>query len=403
MATTHLEALWTSLSVESLGGAFSSKTLEFTKVPDAWSVLIFDIVGSSKAIAAGAYKQVNMVGAMCIASAIRYFNRHDIPFVFGGDGATLLIPTTLISGYTQAVQSVMQRSRREFGLDIRAGFVEVTQLRKLGADVLLRRERVAKSFSRNDFLGGGLDLAEKLIKTCTIPSVKIDVPEAVDDSKLDLVGLECRWEPIRAKRGLFHSVIIKSRDPRPEMSQAVFRVILEVLGARQKIDPSQLRTSINPFRLCDEVRAHKSGAESFFGFWGKVMSLWIIGVWGRFAMAYGTIKEGVRWGDYRSATVRNTDAVKIDDALRFVVDLSFTESKNLESVLAKLEMERKIVFAIHKSVTAQLTCFVSSHADDHIHFIDGSDGGYASAALELKAKIANSESKSRSIDIVTGL
>src|SRR5258707_654531 len=104
------ESLWTFLAAESPGYADSRKTLEFTKVPDSWSVLIFDIVGSAKAIAAGAYKQVNMVGAMCVASAIRYFNRNDIPFVFGGDGATLLIPTQLISGYTLAIHSLIQRS-----------------------------------------------------------------------------------------------------------------------------------------------------------------------------------------------------------------------------------------------------------------------------------------------------
>ena len=33
---------------------------------------------------------------------------------------------------------------------------------------------------------------------------------------------------------------------------------------------------------------------------------------------------------------------------------------------------------------ALVTCLVESHADKHLHFVDGSDGGYALAARQLK-------------------
>lgn len=363
----------------------------FEAVPDSWSVLMFDIIGSTKAIARGGYKQVNMVGAMCVVSALRFFNRNDIPFVFGGDGATLLIPTDLIEDYKIAVRAVMERSRQEFGLDIRVGYVSVSEIRKLGSDVLLRKEPVARSFARSDLLGGGLDLAESLIKANKSPAQMIESVDHDSANKLDLDGLECRWEPIRSSRGVFLSVIVKPRDWRPEKAEPIFQSVLDLLGPLMKIDPQQLKVTMNPMGVVDEIRAHGGGMLSAWDFIKKITWTWIKTLYGRYAMANKVSRAGVLWGNYQAEAVKNTDAIKIDDALRFVVDLPFEAADRLEAFLSQLEKDRKIHFAFHKSTTAQLTCFVSTHKDDHIHFIDGGSGGYSSAAKILKAKIAADE------------
>ena len=44
-------------------------------------------------------------------------------------------------------------------------------------------------------------------------------------------------------------------------------------------------------------------------------------------------------------------------------------------------------FGIHISQSALMTCFVPSIGDgQHVHFVDGGNGGYAMAAKELKAQ-----------------
>jgi hypothetical protein len=35
-----------------------------------------------------------------------------------------------------------------------------------------------------------------------------------------------------------------------------------------------------------------------------------------------------------------------------------------------------------------ITCFAKNCKDQHIHFIDGGDGGYAMAARQLKAQLS---------------
>jgi hypothetical protein len=360
----------------------------FSPVPENWVVLLFDIVGSTKAVAAGAYKQVNMVGAMCVASALRHFGRNDVPFVFGGDGATILIEESWLPAYKEKIQSVIDRSRREFGLEIRVGYVRVAELRRLGKEVLLRQTPLGKTFARNDFLGGGLDLAESLIKSRKHPAMVIETQSRSDESQLDLEGLECRWEPILSKRGLFHTVIVKARDPRTDQAQPIFQKIIDSLGARESFEASQLKISTNPFGTLTEIKAHKAENYGFAKYLKKMAATWLAALFGRLAMAIGIQRNGVEWKNYPAETVRNTDRIKMDDALRFVVDLSYEESESLEALLGALERQGMIYYAIQKSPRAQLTCFVSSHADDHIHFIDGANGGYTMAAKALKSKIA---------------
>ena len=41
---------------------------------------------------------------------------------------------------------------------------------------------------------------------------------------------------------------------------------------------------------------------------------------------------------------------------------------------------------MHKSREALVTCIVFSYNGSHVHFVDGSDGGYAMAARDLKAR-----------------
>src|SRR5687768_9034991 len=60
--------------------------------PPSWMIVICDIQGSTTAIANGKYKEVNFVGAACIMAMVNALKGISIPYVFGGDGATLLIP-----------------------------------------------------------------------------------------------------------------------------------------------------------------------------------------------------------------------------------------------------------------------------------------------------------------------
>ena len=60
----------------------------YAPVPDDWTVVLTDVVGSTEAVRAGRYRDVNYVGAASIAAVLNASGRADLPFVFGGDVAS---------------------------------------------------------------------------------------------------------------------------------------------------------------------------------------------------------------------------------------------------------------------------------------------------------------------------
>ena len=82
----------------------------------------------------------------------------------------------------------------------------------------------------------------------------------------------------------------------------------------------------------------------------------------------------------------HSDFRKYDEQLRMVIDC---EPSMRDRIKNYLEREKSsLYFGIHESDSALMTCFVESLEDGHhIHFIDGSDGGYAMAAKQLKSQM----------------
>lgn len=75
----------------------------FCTVPDDWAVVITDVVDSTQAIANGRYKDVNFLGACSIIVILNMLGDVEIPFVFGGDGASILIPSAFVPQVEQAL------------------------------------------------------------------------------------------------------------------------------------------------------------------------------------------------------------------------------------------------------------------------------------------------------------
>src|SRR5271170_7151760 len=100
----------------------------FKPLPPDWKVVVVDIQGSTEAIEAGRYKDVNIVGASAIAAAQNAMDKRDFPFVFGGDGATLAIPPGSFEKVAAALDGVRAMAREKFRLPLRVGAVDVAEL-----------------------------------------------------------------------------------------------------------------------------------------------------------------------------------------------------------------------------------------------------------------------------------
>src|SRR6202046_971435 len=107
----------------------------FRPLPDGWVVGFADVVGSTKAVADGRYKAVNMVGAGAIAAVANALDRRPFPFVFGGAGASFAVSSSDAAPAARALQAMAAFAREEFQFELRVAMAPVGEIRAGGCDV----------------------------------------------------------------------------------------------------------------------------------------------------------------------------------------------------------------------------------------------------------------------------
>ena len=89
---------------------------------------------------------------------------------------------------------------------------------------------------------------------------------------------------------------------------------------------------------------------------------------------------------YVQQVVENSDFRKYDDGLRMILDCTPELERALTQRLVAAASAGIARYGLHRQDAAMMTCFTpSALRSDHVHFIDGARGGYASAATALKA------------------
>jgi len=358
----------------------------YHQVPDDWSLVITDVQGSTKAIEAGRYKDVNTLGVGSIVAVCNALKGHEIPFVFGGDGATLLIPTALMAKVKPALRGLRAIAKNAFQLGLRVGVVPIKELNRLGEPVLLARYKLSDHINLAMFAGNGMKVGEKMVKD----------PEnghryKVDEdgpSTADLEGLECRWCPIQNTNGQVVSLMVQEQ----ENSQGTYARILDKLneileqkdGRPVGETNMQLQSDIEAFNTESSLKA---GVNSGFRFKMIRFKISMITLIGRFLLRIKKDFGGFPGSHYLDQVIMNSDFRKFDDTLRMVLDLSLEQIAEIEVYLESEYQNGTIVYGMHTSDSALMTCVVESHEGDHVHFVDGSNGGYALAAKGMKAQI----------------
>lgn len=104
-------------------------------VPDDWHVIITDVRGSTRAIEQGRYRDVNTVGAATIVVIQNVLGEFAFPYFFGGDGATLLVPTEHLPLVGASLLGLKALAQSAFQLELRVGAVPMSEVRRGGGIV----------------------------------------------------------------------------------------------------------------------------------------------------------------------------------------------------------------------------------------------------------------------------
>ena len=360
----------------------------YRQAPDSWCLVITDVQGSTKAIEAGRYKDVNALGVASIVAVRNAIPDVELPFVFGGDGATLLCPASRLGQLRPALRGLQERAESGFELGMRAGIVPISELREAGYPVLVARYQQSENAVFAMFAGSGLTEGERWVKD---PERGKAYEVQSDDSAVDFTGFECRWEPIEAKRDAILSVLIQAQAPDRAKASATYKEaiaaiegILEGDGHPVAVQTLKLATQAKLFEA--EARL-LSGRVAGFANWLKKTRASVQNRIGRTLLAKGWNAFGFPGEVYREQVVANTDFRKFDDTLRMVVDVTAAQKQALTAYLEKEHQKGTLVYGIHEAPSALMTCVITEHQGNHVHFVDGADGGYALAAKQLKAQL----------------
>jgi hypothetical protein len=84
-----------------------------------------------------------------------------------------------------------------------------------------------------------------------------------------------------------------------------------------------------------------------------------------------------------------SDTLVIDGKINTVITGTETQRLQLVQHLNQLEEAGKIYYAFYVSKESVMSCYVRDYKQEHIHFVDGAEGGYTKAAGVLKLKIVH--------------
>jgi hypothetical protein len=356
----------------------------YSSLPADWTVGVADIVESTKAIAAKRYKAVNMAGAAVIAAVTNALQGREFPFVFGGDGASFAVSPADLAPAREALAATATWVKEDLDLSMRIALVPMSAVRAKNVDVRVARFGPSANLSYAMFSGGGLGWAEAAMKRG-----EFAVDPAPSGTQPDLSGLSCRFEEIPATRGLILSVLVV---PAQGADPAAFRKVIEdIIGlverspdAGRPVPPSGPPLRWPPQGVEYEARAARGGSLAR----RRVLVLgWTL-------FAYVIMRFGIRVGGFVPQTyirqvVENSDFRKYDDGLRMILDCTEELERELTERLKAAVSKGIVRYGLHRQDAAMMTCFTpSAMRSDHVHFIDGARGGYASAATALKAMAA---------------
>lgn len=362
----------------------------YTQVPSDWLIVITDVEGSTKAIEAGKYKWVNMSGASSIVAIVNAIGDKNFPFVFGGDGATAIIPPDKKVEVEKYLRSARNNAQEAFGLNLRIGIISHQDLINKGATVKVARYGMPNGPSIAFFRGEGLTVAEKLVKSGT---GIIGDGMSVDSGKA-LQGLSCRWAPLKNIRGVMLSIIVKPRMSGEQGEATLLKITQQIDSIVDLENPQTHPVKDETFQSEKMLKAATAEANllaiypRWLGILKVIVEMNLVKILDRFHIKL----PGLNFCKYKHSMIAHSDYRKYDEQLRMVIDSTIPMKNKIREYLEEQKNNGSIYFGLYESDSALMTCFLQSFDEGgHIHFIDGSDGGYALAAKEMKLQMKEKE------------
>jgi len=355
----------------------------FEVVPADWYVIVADVQNSTGAVDRGLHQDVNLIATGSIITVLnkvkQQYSKLEIPYFFGGDGATFLVPGELLEPLRETLGNYRRHVQQTFGLLLKVGALSVAEVYRDDIQLLIAKLKLNDYLTIPVVLGNGLKHAEALVKARFY-----EKEEDAEIRPVDLTGMECRWNeiapPQEEEKILCLLVSCPDEGRQAIVYQAVIEEIDRIFGRlhqRQPISEGRLKLNLTMAKLSREMYARLGKYDLLY-----LMKSWLRSFVGRF---YFRMYEEGKTYLHKVSQLSNT--LMIDGNINSVISGTEYSINELLHFLEKKEKAGDLTFGVHITYSSIMSCYVLDLKNNHVHFVDGTEGGYTTAAKMFKAKL----------------
>lgn len=356
----------------------------FTEVPTTWHVVVVDILNSTQAVAEGNHHQVNLTATGAIISVLNLVRKEkqtaEIPYFFGGDGATFIVPTLFLDKIVGTLENYSLHIKRNANLTLRVGHVSVAHLTTQNAALKIAKHQLTEQLSIPIVLGNGLKIAEEIIKK----DFQEKESRLFVEDLLNLEGMECRWKRIDPSQTQNKVVCLLLEAVNETEQRGLYKEVIakmdELFGTfsnRQPIKSEKMQLSFNILTIWEEMKITLVNQNWFY-----LLKNWLSTIIGK---AYLNLSPNGK--QYLQQIGQLSHTFMLDGRINTIFTASQDQITVFISYLDQLEQNKKILYGIHITHASVMSCYVIDRKTKHSHFVDGTEGGYTSAAKMLKVKL----------------
>ncbi|WP_443632813.1 DUF3095 family protein [Candidatus Marifrigoribacter sp. Uisw_064] len=370
----------------------SSKTLVdlldsescFSEVPNTWHVMVVDIQNSTQAVDEGKHHQINLTATGAIISVLNTIRKEkqniEIPYFFGGDGATFILPTLLLNKITLVLENYSLHIKRNTNLTLRVGHISVKKLDAQKSSLKIVKHQLTEQLTIPIVIGNGLKKAEEIIKITFVESNFIDFKKDL----LSLEGMECRWKqinPTQAKKKVICLLIdtINETNQRDTYRDVLAQMdhMFGTFKSRQPIKPASLKLNFSISKIWEEMKISLVNKN-----WIYLFKNWMVTLLGKW---YFNLSPNGK--QYLIQIGQLSHTFMLDGMINTIFTAEQSKIDLFIAYLNQLEKDNKIIYGIHVTHASVMSCYVLDRKTKHAHFVDGTEGGYTSAAKMFKTKL----------------
>lgn len=375
----------------SLMQAFSEKSTH--ALPEDWFVIITDIAGSTAAIEEGNYRDVNKAGGLAAMALSNAFDTLEFPFIFGGDGATFLIPPRMRVHAEDILVDTANKVKEFFNLNLRVGVVPAKFVYDAGYSIQVGKIQISPYYLQAVIMGDGIEYAEKLVKNKEEYRVTKKQNPMVE---ANFSGFSCRWHDVPSENGETVALIVRlngeNEIKKELLLQQVFQIIEKYYGTEAEYHPIQESAMQLAFtkKIIWREAAARAGKKNGILYFFILIRIFLENLLARLAIwlslpikSFHYQVDRIKWYN-----VISSDFKKFDGMLKMVLSGTPEARTGLTEALEKWRRDGNLYYGLHTSNRALLTCLLHAGSEQEVHFVDAADGGYAMAAKMLKKQMS---------------